>query len=311
MHEMSRLRWWAGLGVLAAAVASIPAGCGKRGAPDEAAQPTPSVSPEHPPEPAAAPAAVETVSPREEVERLWREARADAKAVRLADAKDKLLRVMQLYERAGEVSFDLAAAQMLLGEVCFSLKDLRMARQMLESAARSPAWEKAARARLAEWPEYPRFRPMHERFNGQKLALLCARRGPDGIVPFPDLALVFRQDCSGAQMDCEDISLDLQPAALEEFFDGQHAEALRLVGGRRAGVLLAVLVEGETEGSESAGRPAKTGIKFHVFSVTRGTLAFSGQFREALDSEPAAYLAEQAAALLIERHLVPACPSIP
>jgi hypothetical protein len=145
-----------------------------------------------------------------------------------------------------------------------------------------------------------RLQPMAGRFNGQKVALLCAQGREGEPVYFPEMSAILASEFRRAGLECMDLGFELSSFELRNYFESGGLEpALRVAGGARAGVIVAALVEPGPGGMR---------IRFSVNSVVRRTTAWSGQFRASL-AEGGAPLEQQAAGAWIGQ-LVAAAPEV-
>jgi hypothetical protein len=209
---------------------------------------------------------------------------------------------------------------LLLGEVCVAQKDFAAARQAYGELARpetAEPWRSQAASRLKTLPKPPRTWPLHDRWSGRTVALLCARREVGAAPqPFPALSGLLRRELGEALLN----TLEIQPtpAAVTELIDARRPEAACLAGRQLAAqiVVAAVLTtdpsrQGKTETVMGLEIPlADSQVDFAVLDVTRGQVLYDGSFKEMAGRQSDQRLSDRVAGILIDKYLVPRCPAV-
>jgi len=236
-------------------------------------------------------------------------------------ARTNLQTVIQSYARLRAPTFDLQDAQVLLGDTYGAQKDFLTARHCYETVlqAASPKWKDMAALRLKALPKAPRAWPLNDRWQGRKVALLCAVRDVGQRPrPFSALAGVLARDCRESRLESVDVTSSLKADAIAAFFDQRSVadadEVAKRVGSR---VVLAVLMttdpakRGKTEETMGIAMPvADTEVAFWVVDVDAATACYGDRFSEVAEGRSDTRLAERVASILLEKYLVPKCPAL-
>lgn len=253
---------------------------------------------------------------------LWASAKTAFHQSRFEQAKQDLLKIVADYEKALYAAFPVQEAQILLGDVFLEQKDFLQARQWYESAAKSDVNREAkerAEAKIKSLPAPPRAWPLHDRFGGRKVGLVCCVREGGAWKNAGDLAGILAGECREARLESADITGLLSAGDRAAFFNTRKPEAVIAAAGREgAGVVLTVFMDidpkkrGTTEKLYDVETPAiDTRVYFQVLAVGGKTpVAYDGSFKEIAGTLSEASLARHAATILVQNYLVPKCPVV-
>lgn len=252
---------------------------------------------------------------------LFAEARAFHSRGEHESARTNLQTVIQNYARLRAPSFDLQEAQVLLGDTYGAQKDFLAARQCYDGVVQdssSTQWKATASTKLRALPKAPRAWPLNDRWQGRKVALLCAVRDV-GQVPraFAALGTVLGRDCRESRLECVDLGT-IKADELAALFSQRSVTVVGEAAKRKgAGVVLAVLItvdpskRGQTQETMGVAMPvADSEVAFLVVDVKGATVCYGDRFNEVAGNRSETRLAERVASILVEKYLVPKCPAL-
>jgi hypothetical protein len=237
-------------------------------------------------------------------------------------ARTNLQTVIRNYASLRAPAFDLEEAQLLLGDACGAQKDFLAARQSYEEVQQNSAsdpWKESAALKLKGLPKAPRAWPLHDRWKGRKVALLCAvREAGQAPRPLAPLGEVLGSDCRESRLDYVDVSGDIGADAVAALFDQRSCAAVEETAKRKgAGVVLAVLLtmdpakRGQTQDMMGVAMPvADSEVSFLLVDVEGAKISYGGRFPEVAGTRSEARLSDRVASILLEKHLVPKCPAL-
>ncbi|MFA5042696.1 MAG: hypothetical protein WC381_07345 [Kiritimatiellia bacterium] len=257
----------------------------------------------------------------EKADQLWTEANSEVTQGHYEPAR-KLLK--QIVEGRGQALFmtaDMDEVRLVLGDTYREQNNALDARCWYESVLHTTAsdqWKTKAAEALGHLPDPPRFWPLQDRWNGRKVALLCAIRDDKPCRRFLDLANVLTKDCGEARLDSADIARGLDEESLAACFDKMDFSAAgKAALAQQAGVILAVLFDidprkrGTTTQMYGVTIPAMDSmVRFFVVRAEDGRIIYNGQFKETAGVFAESRLADRAAAIMIAKYLAPQCPVI-
>ncbi|MEI6809193.1 MAG: hypothetical protein WCN95_10775, partial [bacterium] len=266
---------------------------------------------------------VQRIKLGEKLDGLWSEAKSSYHRGEYGQAIANLKTVVADYENALCASFDIEAAKVLLGDACVAQKAYPEAMSQYDNviglSSSAPKWVTIAKEKRAgilnEWKP-PRFWPMRDRWQGKKVAILCAIREGADLQKFPDLYRTLTKDCTDARMECADLWQTVTPDIVAALFDKNDTTAV--VGASVGSVTLAILAEvdpakqGKSEQimGFSASVPDTTVHFLVMVSGQSAVLHYTGQFKEVKGHGSETKLAERIANILIRKYLVPECPAL-
>ena len=216
--------------------------------------------------------------------------------------------------------FDVEEAEILLGDSYVSQSDSFEAAKyydMVIGLTTSGRWKSVAQEKRRKIT-LPIFWPMHERWDGEKTALLCAIRDRGQPRRFSDLTNLFRKNCRAAKLESVDISKMVNARAMSAFFDESDFGSVSEIAKKRgAGIVLGVLYDidvkkrGKKQEVMGVAVPVQdSDVRCVVIRVDNGSLLYNGQFKEVAGERSEAQLGENAAGMLIRKCLIPNCPAL-
>lgn len=257
----------------------------------------------------------------EKADRLWADAKSEANQGHYEPAQKLLKQIIEGRDQELFMQADMDEVRLVLGDTYREQNNVLDARRWYESVLRTTAsdqWKTRATEALRHLPDPPRFWPLQDRWNGRKVALLCAIRDDKPCRRFLDLANVLTKDCGEARLGSVDIAQGLDAKSLAACFDKMDfAAACKAASAQQAGVVLAVLFDidplkrGATTQMYGVTLPAMDSVvRFFVVRVADGQIVYNGQFKEAAGALAESRLADRATAIMITKYLVPQCPVI-
>lgn len=257
----------------------------------------------------------------QELERLWSTAQAAYQRQQYQDCAAGLQALLNVYEPDPALGFTVEQAKLLLGQVVDQQKDALEARRWYEDVLKSgqEPWAAEAAKHLSALPPPPRLWPMHDRWRGQKVALVCALRDGGSYRRFGDLVNILSKDLRDARLQGVDLTERLDGRALDDLFARQTLDLLKTVAaGEGAGIVLAVGFEidpskrGQQEEHFGAKFPVvDSTVRYLVIEPSIGFLSCSDQFKEIAGESAEVRLADRAATILIQKYLIPHCAAVP
>jgi hypothetical protein len=168
---------------------------------------------------------------------------------------------------------------------------------------------------LGEW-QPPRFWPMRDRWNGQKVALLCAIREGGEPRPFPELTHVLVKDCTDARLEYTDITTQLNSRQIAALFERNQFDVLPSATTRQDnGILLAILYD--IDPNRKGTKEELAGVlvpaidsRVRVIVLTEGAIFYAAEFKDVAGGSSQANIAERSANVLVRKYLVPECPAL-
>ena len=257
----------------------------------------------------------------EKSDQLWADAKSEVNQGRYEPAQKLLRQIIEGRDQSLFMTADMDEVRLVLGNTYREQNNVLDARRWYESvlhATGSDQWKTKATEALARLPDPPRFWPLQDRWNGRKVALLCAIRDDKPCRRFLDLANVLTKDCGEARLGSVDIAQGLDAKSLAACFDKMDfAAAGKAASAQQAGVVLAVLFDidplkrGATTQMYGVTLPAMDSmVRFFVVRVEDGRIIYNGQFKEAAGALAESRLADRATAIMIAKYLVPQCPVV-
>jgi hypothetical protein len=263
---------------------------------------------------------VAKINNAEKLNREWGAARAASARGEHETARLALLEILKGATDPEFLSFRPDEAKLLLADTCLAQKDTLEARRWLdsvESTSADPRSRSVAQEKRMELPPPPRFWKMNDRWKGAKVALLCQLREGDGCKPYPDLDAVFDRDCREARLDTVHLRENIDAREAAALFDSRNtSHVVKVARKAGAGVVLALLYDIDPVRRARAAAPGAapsgpdSSITLLVVRVADEQVIFTANIREVAGSSSPVRLAETAANILIQKYLVPKCPSL-
>lgn len=253
---------------------------------------------------------------------LYAEAKAAHARGEYETARTNLEAVIKNYAALRAPPCELEDAQILLGDVDNARKDFLAARQSYEEVLQNTAsasWKEAAASKLKGLPKAPRAWPLHDRWAGRKVALICAiRETGQAPRPFALLGETLGKECRESRLDHVDLSGEVGADAVLSLFDQRACTAIgEMAKGKGAGVVLAVLLtqdpskRGQTQDMMGVAMPVSDSeVSFLLVDVEGAKISYADRYPEVAGTRSEARLSERVSSILLEKHLVPKCPSL-
>ena len=257
----------------------------------------------------------------EKADQLWADAKSEANQGRYEPSQKLLKQIIEGRDQTLFMTADMDEVRLVLGNTYREQNNVLDARRWYESVLHtttSDQWKTKATEALGHLPDPPRGWPLQDRWNGRKVALLCAIRDDKPCRRFLDLANVLTKDCGEARLGSVDIAQGLDEKGLAACFDKMDfAAACKAASAQQAGVVLAVqfdidpLKRGATTQMYGVTLPAMDSmVRFFVVRVEDGKIVYNGQFKETAGALAESRLADRATAIMITKYLVPQCPVV-
>lgn len=257
----------------------------------------------------------------EKSDQLWVEAKSEVNQGRYEPAQKLLKQIIEGRDQVLFMTTDTDEIRLVLGDTYRAQGNVLDARRWYESVLHTTTadqWRTRATEALRHLPEPPRFWPLQDRWSGRKVALLCAIRDDKPCRRFLDLVNVLTKDCGEARLGSVDITQGLDAKNLADCFDKMDfTVAGKAATAKEAGLVLAVLFDidplkrGATTQMYGVTLPAMDSmVRFFIVRVEDGAIVYNGQFKETAGALAESRLADRAAAIMINKYLVPQCPVI-
>ena len=240
----------------------------------------------------------------------------------IESAQTHLLAVIQNYPNLHAPPFTLQEAQILLGDTYGVRKDFLEARHCYEGVIQTSAstkWKNEASEKLKALPKAPRAWPLNDRWKGKKIALVCAIHNVGQTPrPFAPLNGILNRDCQASRLESVDVTEEIKSDEITALFSQQSlSTALATAKRRGAGVILALLLttdpvkRGQTKEMMGIALPVPDSeANLMVVDVENAKIVFSDHFNEISGNRSESQFAERVASILVEKYLVPKCPTL-